>query len=53
MIKENVWIATKATILKDVSIGAGAVIAAHAVVNRTVAARIIVAGVPARKVRMR
>lgn len=53
VIKENVWIATKATVLKGVSIGAGAVIAAHAVVNRSVTARSIVAGIPARKVGVR
>ena len=47
-IGSNVWIGTKATVLKGVSVGDGAVIGAHALVSGPVAPRTIVAGVPAR-----
>ncbi len=50
VIEDNVWLAAKSTVLKGVHIGGGAVVAAHALVNKSVAARTIVAGVPAKKI---
>ncbi|CAA0090382.1 Putative acetyltransferase [Halioglobus japonicus] len=52
-IEDNVWLAAKSTVLKGVHIGSGAVVAAHALVNKPVAARTIVAGVPAKKINTR
>lgn len=46
-IGNNVWIGMNATILKGVSIGDGAVVAAGAVVNRDVPPKTLVVGVPA------
>jgi acetyltransferase-like isoleucine patch superfamily enzyme len=46
-IEDNVWIGINATILKGVTVGEGAVIAAGSVVTRDVPARSLVAGVPA------
>lgn len=51
VIGNHVWIGLNATILKGVTIGDGAVIAAGAVVNRDVPAGMLAAGVPARPVR--
>lgn len=48
VIEGNVWIGEKATILKGVRVGFGAVVAAGAVVTRDVPAYAVVAGVPAR-----
>jgi acetyltransferase-like isoleucine patch superfamily enzyme len=53
MIADNVWVGTGAIILPGVTIAEGAVIAAHAVVTKSVAARSVVAGCPARVVRER
>ena len=50
-IEDNVWIATKATILKGVTIGQGSVVAAHAVVTHDVEPYTLVGGVPARLIR--
>lgn len=50
-IKENVWIGSRALILKGVTVGAGSVIAAGAVVTHPVPPRTLVAGVPAKVVR--
>ena len=47
------WIGTGVVILKGVTIGKGAVIAAGSVVNKDVQPYAIVAGVPARVVKMR
>ena len=49
-IGNNVWCGANVTVLKWVTIGDGAVIAAGSVVNRDVAAYSVVAGVPARKI---
>lgn len=50
VIEDHVWIGAKASILKGVRIGRGAVVATGAVVNRDVPPFTIVAGVPARPV---
>lgn len=51
LIAEQVWIGAKTTVTRGVEIGAHAVVAANAVVTRSVAARTTVAGVPARPIR--
>lgn len=48
VIGEHVWIGTKAIILKGVTIGDGAIVAAGAVVTKDVPAHSLVAGNPAR-----
>jgi acetyltransferase-like isoleucine patch superfamily enzyme/coenzyme F420-reducing hydrogenase beta subunit len=50
-IGEHVWIGTRAIILKGVTIGDGAVVAAGAVVTKDVPAKSLVAGVPAKVIR--
>jgi acetyltransferase-like isoleucine patch superfamily enzyme len=50
-IGDHVWIGLNATILKGVTIGNGAVIAAGSFVNRDVPPATLVAGVPAKVVR--
>ena len=52
-IGRNVWIGSKATVLKGVTIGDDAIVGAGAVVTRDVPANAIVIGVPARVVRFR
>ncbi|MFL6129510.1 MAG: acyltransferase [Mycobacteriales bacterium] len=49
----DVWLGTKATVLRGVSIGRGCVVAANAVVNRDLPAFSVAVGVPARVVRDR
>ena len=51
IIERNVWIGEKATILPGVSIGEGSIVAANAVVTKSVPAYCIVAGCPARIVK--
>lgn len=51
IVEDNVWIATRAMILKGVRIGEGAVVAAGAVVTKNVPPRTVVAGVPAKVIR--
>ena len=51
VIGNHVWIGARAVILKGVTIGDGAVIAAGAVVQRDVPAGALVGGVPARVIR--
>jgi acetyltransferase-like isoleucine patch superfamily enzyme len=50
VIDDDVWIGQGALVLKGVHVGAGAIVAAHAVVTRDVPAGVIVAGNPARPV---
>jgi len=52
-IGNDVWIGRQATIMPGVSIGDGAIVAAHAVVTKDVAPYAIVAGNPARHIRTR
>jgi acetyltransferase-like isoleucine patch superfamily enzyme len=49
-IGDNVWIGAHAVILKGVTIGDGAVIAAGAIVNRDVEPYTIVAGIPGKRI---
>lgn len=51
IIEDNVWLATRCTILKGVTIGQGAVIAAGAVVTKNVPPYTLVGGVPAKIIR--
>ena len=51
VIEDNVWVASKAIILKGVRIGEGAVIAAGAVVTKDVAPYTLVGGVPAKLIK--
>ena len=51
VIEDDVWVAVRATVLKGVRIGRGAVVAAGAVVVSDVPPYSLVAGVPARVVR--
>ena len=50
-IEDDVWIATRVTILKGVRIGKGSVIAAGAIVTRDVPPYCVAAGTPARVVK--
>jgi acetyltransferase-like isoleucine patch superfamily enzyme len=51
IIGNNVWIATRATILKGVKIGDGAIVATGAVVTKDVPPYCVVAGVPAKVIK--
>lgn len=50
IIEDNVWLGDGVAVLKGVTIGMGSVVAARAVVNRSVPPGTIVAGMPARAV---
>jgi acetyltransferase-like isoleucine patch superfamily enzyme len=49
-IGEDVWIGSNVTVLKGVHIGNGAIVAAGAVVNKTISPFEIWAGIPAKKI---
>lgn len=51
VIEDGAWICTRATILKGVTIGSGAVVAAGALVTKDVPANTIVAGVPSKVIK--
>jgi putative colanic acid biosynthesis acetyltransferase WcaF len=53
VIEDRVWVGSRATILKGVTLGEGSVVAAGATVSRDIPAWSIVAGVPARIVGQR
>ena len=52
IIGDGVWIGTRALILPGVKIGDGAIVAAGALVNKDVAADSMVAGIPAKPIRV-
>lgn len=52
MIKDNVWIESRATVLRGVSIGKNSVIAAGSVVTSAIPENCLAAGVPARVIRV-
>jgi acetyltransferase-like isoleucine patch superfamily enzyme len=52
-VGNNVWIGYGAQILRGVTVGDNSIIGASAVVSRDVPANAVVAGIPARIVRMR
>lgn len=51
IIEDNVWIGTRAIILKGVTIGEGSVIAAGAVVIHSIPGKVLAGGVPAHAIR--
>ena len=51
IIKDNAWIGMSAIILKGVTVGEGAIVAAGSVVTKDVPPHTIVAGVPARVIK--
>jgi acetyltransferase-like isoleucine patch superfamily enzyme len=53
IIEDYAWISSRATVLPGVTIGKGAIVAAHAVVTKSVEPFTIVGGVPAKKIGMR
>lgn len=52
-VGSQVWIGRGAAVLKGVTLGAGCVVGANAVVTRSVAAQAVVAGAPARPIKAR
>jgi acetyltransferase-like isoleucine patch superfamily enzyme len=52
LIEDNVWIGDKATILSGVTIGKGAIVGANSVVTKDVPPRTVVAGSPAKIIKI-
>ena len=52
-IGDDCWIGEKVTVLRGVTVGAGSVVASHALVNRDLPPRSIAGGVPARVLKRR
>ena len=53
ILEDDVWIGVNAVVLKGVTIGHGAIVAAGSVVTKSIGAYEIWAGVPARQIRVR
>jgi acetyltransferase-like isoleucine patch superfamily enzyme len=53
VIEDDVWIGARVILLAGVSIGRGAIVAAGAVVTKSVPPYAIVGGIPARLIKMR
>lgn len=53
VIEDDVWIGSRVTIMRGVTIGRGSIVAACSVVTKDVPAYSIVAGVPAREIKKR
>lgn len=53
LIGDDVWIGTHSVVTKGVSIGSGSIVAAGAIVNKSVGSGEVVGGVPARVIRKR
>ena len=53
VIEEYAWLATRVTVLKGVTIGRGAVVAAGAIVTKDIEPMTVCAGIPARVIRTR
>lgn len=53
VIKDNVWIGSKATIVYGLSVGAGSIVGASAVVTKNVSPNSVVAGIPAQQIKNR
>ena len=51
-IKQNVWVGAKSTILKGVVIEKNCVVAAHSLVNKSFLKSCLIAGLPAKKIRL-
>jgi len=51
VIEDDVWLSARVIVLKGVTIGRGAVVAAGAVVTKDVAPHTLVGGVPAKLIR--
>lgn len=51
VISDDVWIATRSTILKGVTIGKGSVVATGSIVTRDVPDYSVVAGIPAKVIK--
>jgi len=52
VIGKNVWMGANATVVSGVTVGDNAIIAAGAVVTKDVSANAVVAGVPAKVIKM-
>jgi maltose O-acetyltransferase len=50
-IKKNVWIGNKVTITRGVDIGNNSVVGANSVVTKSFDANLLIAGVPAKKIK--